>query len=56
MKDDPMTDIHTRNHPADLDHVEAQAGRRSPKFWWMFVISTALIVLAMIVVFVGAAG
>ena len=46
-----MTDHHTDNHPADLDHVEAQSGRRSPKFWWMFVISTALVVFAMIAVF-----
>jgi len=50
-----MTDHHTDNHPADLDHVEAQAGTRSPKFWWMFVVSTALVVIAMIAIFVGAA-
>ncbi len=48
-----MTDYHTSNHPADLDHVEAQSARRAPKFWWMFVISTSLIVIAMIAVFLG---
>ncbi|MEM7729273.1 MAG: hypothetical protein AAF311_08360 [Pseudomonadota bacterium] len=51
-----MTDHHTPNSPADLDHVEAQSGRRSPRFWWMFVISTALIVIAMIAVFMGTVG
>ncbi|MGB6231696.1 MAG: hypothetical protein WBF53_16385 [Litorimonas sp.] len=51
-----MTDHHTSNDPANLDHVEAGTGRRSPKFWWMFVISTALIVIAMIAVFITTAG
>ncbi|MGB3457617.1 MAG: hypothetical protein WBG08_10890 [Litorimonas sp.] len=51
-----MTDTHTQRSPADLDHVEAQSGRRSPKFWWMFVVSTALIVVAMIVIFLTTAG
>lgn len=51
-----MTDTHTENHPANLDHVEAATGRRSSKFWWMFVVSTALIVIAMIVVFMTSAG
>ncbi|WP_298916004.1 hypothetical protein [uncultured Algimonas sp.] len=51
-----MTDHHSDRDPADLDHVEAQSGRRSSRFWWMFVISTTLIVLAMIAVFVGVAG
>ena len=50
-----MADYHSDNHPADLDHVEAQAGRNSPRFWWMFVISTAAIVIAMIVVFASTA-
>lgn len=51
-----MTDIHTTNDPANLDHVEAATGRRSSKFWWMFVISTVLIVIAMIAVFMTTAG
>ena len=51
-----MTDIHNQSTPANLDHVESSTGRRSPKFWWMFVISTALIVVAMIAVFIGSAG
>lgn len=51
-----MTDFHSDNQPADLDHVEAQSGRRSPKFWWMFVISTALVVIAMIAIFLVTAG
>lgn len=50
-----MTDVHTTESPADLDHVEAQSGRRSSKFWWMFVISTTLIVIAMIAIFMGVA-
>ena len=50
-----MTDRHSDTRPADLDHVEAQAARNSPRFWWMFVVSTALIVIAMIVVFMGVA-
>jgi hypothetical protein len=50
-----MTEKHTDNHPADLDPVDAQAGQRSPKFWWMFVISTALVVIAMLVIFATAA-
>lgn len=51
-----MSDIHSDTNPADLDHVEAQAGRNSPRFWWMFVVSTAAIVVAMIFVFVGTVG
>ena len=51
-----MHDNHTSASPANLDHVEAQSGRRSSRFWWMFVVSTALIVVAMIFVFAGAAG
>jgi len=50
-----MTDLHTDDHPADLDPVEAQAGERSPKFWWMFVVSTALGLVAMIVIFMTVA-
>ncbi|GLQ21171.1 hypothetical protein ACFFUB_06585 [Algimonas porphyrae] len=50
-----MTDFHTDDHPAELDNVEAQSGRRSPKFWWMFVISTTLVVIAMIAVFMFTA-
>lgn len=46
-----MTQQHKPNDPADLDHVEAQAGKRSSKFWYMFVISTALIVMAMVIIF-----
>lgn len=48
-----MTDFHTDNHPAHLDSVDATGGKRSPKFWWMFAISTTLIVIAMIVIFTG---
>ena len=51
-----MTDVHTDRSPANLNHVEAEAGRRSPRFWWMFVISTALIVVCMIAVFAGTVG
>ena len=51
-----MTDRHTDASPAQLNHVQAEAGRRSPRFWWMFVISTALIVIAMVVVFATTAG
>lgn len=51
-----MDDYHTSQHPADLDHVEAQSAQRSPKFWWMFVISTTLAVIAMIAIFMGVAG
>lgn len=46
-----MTDHHTDNHPADLDHVEAQAAERSSKFKGMLIASTILIVVAMIVIF-----
>lgn len=46
-----MTDYHTDFHPAKLDPVEAQAGKESPKFWWMFVISTALIIFSMVTIF-----
>jgi hypothetical protein len=46
-----MTDKHTDNHPADLDHVEAQGGQSSSKFWWMFIASTGLVVVAMIVIY-----
>lgn len=49
-----MTDKHTDNHPADLGHVGAQAGQRSSKFWWMFVVSTALVVIAMVGIFINA--
>lgn len=50
-----MADRHSDNRPADLDHVEAQGGRNSPRFWWMFVVSTAAIVIACIVIFATAA-
>lgn len=51
-----MTDFHTDDHPAHLDPVEAQSAQRSPKFWWMFVISTTLVVIAMIAIFLTVAG
>ena len=51
-----MSDTHSDTRPANLDHVEAQAGRNSPRFWWMFVVSTALIVVSVIVVFAATAG
>lgn len=51
-----MTDTHTRNHPANLDHVEAQSAQRSSKFKWMFIISTSLVVIAMIIIFLIMAG
>lgn len=46
-----MTDRHTDNNPVELDGKDAKAGEQSSKFWYMFVISTALIVTAMIVIF-----
>lgn len=46
-----MTDKHTENSPAELDETDATSGQKSAKFWYMFVISTALIVTAMIIIF-----
>lgn len=49
-----MTDHHTDKHPVHLDSVDAQSAKRSSKFWWMFIISTILVVVAMIVIFANA--
>ena len=50
-----MTDIHTDTRPANVDHVEAQGGRNSPRFMKMLVISTALIVAAVVAIFAFSA-
>lgn len=48
-----MTDTHTSNSPADIDHVEAQGSRRSPRFWWMLIVSLVLVIVAMLAIFMG---
>jgi len=50
-----MTDQHSDKHPAEVEADEARAAEKSSKFRGMFLISTSLIVVAMIVIFLVSA-
>lgn len=46
-----MTETNDIENPPHVDEVDAKTGETSSKFWYMFTISTALIVTAMIITF-----